>query len=229
MGNIDEIKLLIEEMNYDLLCVSETWLESNVPDAYINIPGFNVYRCEYGRGGGNCIFYRNDLKVTLLETNLDKVEGVEDVWVSVQNRKLPSIIIGSVYRHPKASVISFEYMYDVFKMMCMKNKPLFIFGDINDDMFFKNNKLSKILKSLNLIQIIDKPTRITNTSSTLIDVIITNRGDLVLNSDVLPSPIADHELISLNVDIKKPKRKKETKTFRCLSQYSPIVFYVICY
>ena len=219
--NIDEIKLLIREMNYDVLCISETWLESNIPDAYIVIPGFNVYRCDYGRGGGSCIFYRDDLKVTLLETYIDKVEGVEDVWVSVQSRKLPSVVIGSVYRHPKASVISFDYMYDVFKKMCMKNKPIFIFGDINDDMFIQNNKLSKLIKGLNLMQIIDKPTRITSNSSTLIDVIITNRVDLVLYSDVIPSPIADHELLSLSINIKKPKREKEIRTFRCLTHYSP--------
>ena len=220
---MDEIELLVRERNLDILCVTETWIYSYMPDTFINIPNFNVYRCDYGRGGGSCIFLHQDLKVTQLERNIDRVEGIEDVWITVQCRKLPSVIIGCIYRHPKATAISFDYLFDIFKVMCMRSKPVFILGDLNDNLLATNNKLSKMIKKLNLSQLIDKPTRITRHSSTLLDVIITNREDLVLHSDAIPSPVADHEMISLTINIQKPKREPQVKTFRCLDDYSPAV------
>ena len=126
-----------------------------------------------------------------------------------------------LYRHPKALSNSFEYITSILKEICIKNKPLFIFGDINDDLFLQEAKLLKIIKSMKLCQIIEKPTRITDVSKTLIDVLITNRKDMIVQNDVVPCPIADHELISACINIKKPKRKPETKTYRCLENYTP--------
>ena len=67
---------------------------------------------------------------------------------------------------------------------------------------------------------INKPTRITPTSSTLLDVLITNRKESVLDIEVNPSIVADHEQISFCINIKKPKREQVIKTFRCLKNYS---------
>ena len=145
---------------------------------------------------------------------------VEDLWIQVQFKKLPSIIIGVIYRHPKALNDSFEYILSSFREMCVRNKPMFIFGDINDDLFQQNAKLHKIIKITKLAQVIDKPTRITETSRTLIDVLITNRVDMILQKDVVPCPIADHELVSSSINICKPKRLPEIKTYRCLDNYS---------
>ncbi len=52
ISSLDEVKLLLIERNIDVLCVSETWLHTNTPDAYINIPNYTVYRCNNGRGAG---------------------------------------------------------------------------------------------------------------------------------------------------------------------------------
>ncbi len=37
-SNFDEVKLLVRERNFDVLCVSETWLLPHTPDEYVNIP-----------------------------------------------------------------------------------------------------------------------------------------------------------------------------------------------
>ena len=64
-------------------------------------------------------------------------------------------------------------------------------GDVNDDLLAKGNNLNKVIKDLNLKQIINKPTRITQTSSTLLDVIISNSSHIMIESDVTPSSIAN--------------------------------------
>ena len=41
---LDEIKLLIENEDLDILCISETWLQPNILDDLISIKNYNVFR-----------------------------------------------------------------------------------------------------------------------------------------------------------------------------------------
>ncbi len=75
---------LIKERNTDILCVSETWLCPNINDNFIFISDFKVVRCDKGREGGVCMYIIDDLKVTPMNVNTERPEGVEDVWVAVQ-------------------------------------------------------------------------------------------------------------------------------------------------
>ncbi len=135
------------------------------------------------------------------------------------------MVVGCVYRHLKAHVETFDYISDVLTLVCLKNKLLYILGDFNDDLSISTSKINKIINTSKLTQIIKKLTRITNTSATLLDISITNSPNLVLHSDVLPCPVADHELITVTVNLQKPKRVFCFKTIRDLRNYSPDIFY----
>ena len=109
----------MEERNTDILCVSESWLMPNSPNDFVKIPGYKIFRRDGGRGGGACIYVKDFLVINMINLDVPRQEGVEDVWVTVQCRKLPSFIIGCVYRHPKAPVISFNYIQDIFKLIVL--------------------------------------------------------------------------------------------------------------
>ena len=221
LSHKDEIDRLVISKNIDILCITETWFLPSMDDSLVNIQFYNIFRHDHGRGGGACIYVRDCFKVVQIDVNLDKTEGIEDIWVTVQYQNLPSFIIGCVYRHPHAPLSSFNYILDVFRHICLRNKPIFIMGDFNDNLLSTNNKMTKIIKNVKLTQIVNKPTRITNVSATLIDLLITNKPELISFSDVIPSPVADHELIIANLDISKPKKLPLFKTFRCLKSYTP--------
>ena len=218
---MDEIRLLVNERKPDILCVTETWLTSEVLDQHIALPDFSVYRRDKGRGGGVCIYVSDSLSVTPVDVNMEPVEGVEDLWLTIQCRKLPSVIIGCMYRHPHANSHSFQYVTDVFNFMRLRNKSFYVLGDFNCNFLYKNNKMEQIMKSSKLTQLIDKPTRTTSHSVTLLDMIVTNAPALALHVDVIPCPVADHDLISVTLDIAKSKRQPKIKTFRQLKNYSP--------
>ncbi len=97
-------------------------------------------------------------------------------------------------------------------------------GDLNDDLLARNNKLNAIINLNSLHQIIDKPTRVTPQTATLHDSLVTNRPDTILLRDVIPSNIANHDLITATVNITKPKRQPVIQTFRHLGAYSKDVF-----
>ena len=224
LSSFEEIKLLLNERNVDILCVSETWLLPYIPDEFVNIPNYKVFRCDIGRGAGSCIYAKAVLNPSIMNLNVPRQPGVEDVWVKVQCRKLPAIIIGCVYRHPKSLAVSFDYIQDVFKTVCLYNKKVFILGDFNDDLLTKGNRINKVIKSNSLTQIIDRPTRTTHTSATLLDLVITNTPDVIISHDVVPEVIADHDLVSVTVNVGKPKRQRVTKAFRHLGNYDKDTF-----
>lgn len=85
--------------------------------------------------------------------------------------------------------------------------------------------MTKLIKSNKLTQLVNKPTRVTHTSSTLIDLVITNKPSAVLSCDVVPQEIADNYLTSITVDIKKTKRLPIVRTFRHLDEYAKDNFF----
>ncbi len=70
--------------------------------------------------------------------------------------------------------------------MSLRNKGLYVLGDLSDDWLTSDNKLSAIIRANKLYQIIDKPTRVTPQSATLLDILITNRQHTILHTDVTP-------------------------------------------
>ena len=212
---------MMQAVNIDILCVSETWIHPELEDRFISIPGYKLFRNDTGRGGGACMYVSQDFTVSKINTIAPKVPNVEDLWLCVQCRKFPSFVVGTIYRHPHAHVNSFDYISDVLKEVLLKNKPIFVFGDVNDDLFKPNSKLLQIIQGTKLYQLIDRPTRITINSSTLIDILITNKPDMIINFDVVPCHIADHESIIAVINLKKPRHGPEQKTYRCLRNYSP--------
>ncbi|RUM30450.1 MAG: hypothetical protein DSY42_04590 [Aquifex sp.] len=219
-SNFDEIKMCVYSRDIDVLCVSETWLQTNTPDVYVNIPNYVLYRNDVGRGGGVCIYVKKELRTNIINFLLPKQVGVEDLWLSVQSNMYPAVIIGCVYRHPKANVDSFEYLQDVFRQLCVSKKNFYILGDFNNDLLLNSSKFNGILKNNRLVQLIDVPTRVTATSATLLDLIITNNPDLILAKVVVPNLISDHDLIGIKINITKPRRQPLIKTFRQLRNYN---------
>ena len=66
-----------------------------------------------------CLYVRDYLKVNVLENGIEKQEGIESKWLSVQQSHLPSFIIGCIYRHPKATIDFFTCILDTFKNMLL--------------------------------------------------------------------------------------------------------------
>lgn len=221
LANKDVIDNIIKDRCIDILCVSETWLCPLTLNDYVCIPNYNLFRYDKGRGGGVCMYVSDTLTATQVNVAMDRVEGVEDIWVSVQSSKFPSIIVGCLYRHPKSNPDTFQYISDVMSFIRLRKKAFYVLGDFNDNLLSKNNKMSKILTSTKLEQLITKPTRITPNSATLLDLIITNNADSVLQTDTTPQLVADHDLISVTINLRKPKTQPIIITSRQTSNYSP--------
>lgn len=53
------IKVTIQSNGFDIFTISETWLDSSVPDAFVYTPGYTIFRQGRGphkAGGGLCVY-----------------------------------------------------------------------------------------------------------------------------------------------------------------------------
>ena len=80
-------------------------------------------------------------------------------------------------------------------------------------------------KSDDLCQIDRKATRVTETTKSLIDVIMTSNKSIVCLCDVLTCSISDHNLVYLVLSLKAPRRKPSYVTIRSYKNYNGEEFY----
>lgn len=109
--------------------------------------------------------------------------------------------MGAWYRPPSSSCHSITLFEKIVDKI---DAELFLLGYLNCNLLSNTpnsntSELLSIFESYNLSQNISKPTRITSTSQTLIDLCITNNYNIVKSSSVFCTGISDHSsLLYLN-------------------------------
>ena len=121
----------------DVIVVTESWLNSSIPDAAMAIPNFRLirqdrYKTEIKKGGGICTYVRDGANVE----HLEKLSSVTDDYeISVVKIKFtnikPSYVIG-VYRPPKGTPYKlFDRLTEICDNLDLQRNELFIMGDFN--------------------------------------------------------------------------------------------------
>lgn len=122
-----------------------------------------------------------------------------------------SVLFSVLYRPPDAGDF-FNLIASPLEKAWLKSSNIVLLGDFNCDFFVQElntNKLQSIFNAFNMQNVITEPTRTSATSSTLIDLIVTTRKDLVSSTGTFPLGISDHDLIyaTLRLKNKRPPPK----------------------
>ena len=109
-----------------------------------------------------------------------KTEKYEELWLNVKLDFKSYFVIGTLYKHPGSNALVFcEKLNATLSNLNKTNKKFLILGDLNLNTTGCNQHphakdYLNILSCNAAFSLITKPTRITSTSSTLLDHIITN-------------------------------------------------------
>ena len=121
-------------------------------------------------------------------------DNLEAICVEIRKPSTAPFIVCTIYRPPSASVDSFATIGQLVKTIDDENKEFYILGDLNANMLDTSNNatnnLNSIMESYQLSQTINTPTRVTTTSSSLIDVCLTPTP-----TKLIPIAISDHYMI----------------------------------
>ena len=209
----EQLEQLLQESNIDCLGIGESWLKKSSSEALVSMPGYKVFRKDrVGKSGGGVLLYvKNHLKCRELVWP-DGIE-LECVGIEISLSKEMSFNLICLYRHPTSKVIFYEQLYRLLKS-CDTNKETIIFGDFNvnyDDEKCRKN-LEKTMDAYNFTQLIEKSTRITNISSTRIDLVFTNKPDRITKTYNMLSGLSDHNIIFFSRKLTKKRLVTTPKT-----------------
>ena len=119
-NKMDELRsILTNAKRPAIFGISETWLESDVPDGEVAIPSYKLFRRDRKSRGGGVLVYVPERCKSKRRLDLEDDE-IECVWVEVRLNKM-TILLGNMYRPPNAdlSVLSnFEAMMERVAAEC---------------------------------------------------------------------------------------------------------------
>ena len=193
---------LVNKKLFDVLTFSETWLDESISDSEVKLDGYNMFRRD---GPGNCqggvlIYLRDNLPGKVRE-DLNNVEN-ECLWVEVNRRKCKPVLLCCAYKPPDIDTSKLiDRLTGSFSLVNQDKFGMFLLGNLNVDFLEKDSKcksirlLKNFATSSGLSQVINAPTRITNISQTMIDLIFVNNEHRIIDSGVIPMSISDHSCV----------------------------------
>jgi len=222
--NFDRLRECIKTTNHDFTVIglSETHLRDK-PHDYFNLPG---YKMEYiNRSvkdkGGVCIYINNKVQYKLRNDLCKANSNYECCFIEIIRKNAKNILVGVIYRAftPIDNFIS--DVDHIFNKINNENKITYLMGDFNidllkDDTDRQTHDYLNFIYSHSLIPTIYKPTRITSTTATIIDNILTNCDD-VIKSSILVNDTSDHmptALVSNLSLVNRSNSKKQVSYFK---------------
>ena len=180
----------------DIISVSESWLDSNISNVEIFIPGYTICRRDCNRHGGGLVMF---IKDTLPILSVTLHSSIELMLVQVHLKQGP-LLLGLLYRPPSADD---SFFADVDSALACVPTSLFkstiLVGDFNIDLLADNLcpqscLLSDTVAKYGLTQVLAEPTRVTDVTSTLIDHVYVYVSDTaLLRSSHCEAPVASSD------------------------------------
>ena len=134
---------------------------------------------------------------TLTFSRLSNLEtyDVESIWIEIKIKATSPIVVGFIYRNPLETTNWFEIFNNIMDELIILDYENVIMGDFNIDLLKPKHKWSKNYFMHGLEQLIDKPTRESNISSTLIDHIYVNQRQHITEICSPPCGCSDHNAV----------------------------------
>ncbi len=154
---------------------------------------FTVYPGTSVLGGGVLIYVKDNIKCERII--FKEAATLEYVALKIILSQQMSFILIGLYRPPSANETFYDQLTDMLKE-CNHNKELILMGDynLNWEDKGKRRKLKTITDKYNLQQLIRGPTRITKNSSTVLDLVFSNKPERITKSYSLITGLSDHNL-----------------------------------
>ena len=217
------------DTSLDVICFSETKLEDPEPTGSndsniinsnfdldnVQLPGYDFVHNPSATNAGGTGIYVSQLYSVIKRPDLNiQIEGECEacfIEIVVDKQCGKNVIVGSLYRHPHDNFDEFFSAFAKIVEKINKKYQLIILGDFNINMIDYTSPTARtyknLLLSLGLRNVINLPTRVTESTETVIDHCITNVPSADIKSGVIQEDISDHFPIHAvaNLSLKKPK------------------------
>ena len=161
-------------------------------------------------------------KFNLIELTITNEKIFESIFIKIQLHN-ENLFCGNIYRSPSNdSRLNENFLNNLYNCIHNINESLnkcFITGDFNYDLSNQDNKhvcnFIEMMLEGHYFPVINKPTRITNTSATVLDHIWTNLHHQHIKSGVILNPLSDHLPVYMCFNLNKQNlyRPQQKRSF----------------
>ena len=228
LPKLDEFRILLANRNGpDIFAACETFLEPEILDNQIAIDGYDFLRKDRAatqnkNGGGLILYFRKSL--TCSRRAEFEISKLETLWAEIKLPNAKPFLLCTVYRPPNARsewVVLFEEELSIAQTTGLE---YIVMGDFNIDLLSDiiRTKWSNMIQLFDLTQLISKPTRITQTTATLIDHVYTTAPCTISESFVSDLSVSDHfpVCITRKVSNKISKNNHTSTTYRSFKNFN---------
>ena len=197
LPKLDLLRTSVLTSSPSVVALVETWLDSSISDLEIFIPGYSIIRLDRNRHGGGILFYIKN-EITILSSFASP--SIELLTVDLHLSK-HSPLLCLYYRPPSSSLSDLNSF--LLNTPIKRLKSFILLGDFNINLLPNSantplhQELSSLTDQLDLHQIVSEPTRCSNRSSSLIDLVFTSDPSAVTCSTLHPLWSSDHKSLSL--------------------------------
>lgn len=218
-GKIDCLNVLLQLENPHVVVLSEHGLSEN--ELYsINFDNYDVIsnfsRSKHKCSGGLVILKKPNVTVNIINMSNFVNEMIFEAagFELVLNKNVELSIIG-IYRPPHHDNVNsfFNIFYQLLSKIVLNNRKCIIVGDLNFNWLKESKELFRLkdlLNEFNLTQHVDSPTRVTSSTSTLIDYVLSNMEPEAIQVEVLGTGLSDHYAQLISLPFKHVTTKRQT-------------------
>ncbi len=133
-GKVDHLRILLNQNNIDVLCLTETWLNDSVCDNEVFIDGYNLCRLDriFDMEHGGILCYVKDGIVFKERCDLHN-DDIEALWIEITLPHTKPLLLGTVYRQPDSKADYLDKLDHIFQDYTSSTDDVIIVGDFNLD------------------------------------------------------------------------------------------------
>ena len=173
LPKFDELQAVSLTLDPDMICITETWLSSEIEDQEIVLSGYYSSHLDRNRhGGGLVIFYRSALgyKPVLFGSN-----DLELAIVSVYKDNC-RVCIALFYRSPSSPFCTFDNICTILHSLDPALFSNFVLRDFNIDFYNPHHplysRLTALMSTFSLTQFVSQHTHYGPYGGSLIDLVL---------------------------------------------------------
>ena len=181
-------KSLVQCEHPDVICIVESWLNSDILDSEISIPGYQVFRKDRNRhGGGVLVYTRVELDCSTID---HPFTDLELLWLSIHRGNF-RLTLGTFYRPPNAPVDILDQLQSSLQNIeCSRFNNLVLLGDFNVDFGSSTGslftKLENTMSTFMLKQMVTEPTHFHSGGSSMIDLVFASKPTSIQTCTTMP-------------------------------------------
>jgi len=234
-NKFDEIRYMLGNGFLDIMCISETKLDSADSNNLFNVDKFTMFRQDKRKNSGGLMVFVNE-KIACRQIDLHDAminPDVEVLTIEISLDAHDKWLLCYIYKNPKVTDNDFESLFSVLfnKVACLYDNYVYI-GDMNLNFLDPKSRIHDICSIHGLINLIKNPTCQKGVVGTIIDVILVPECDKhrFFNSSCEDIGISDfHSLVIAPMRKIMPAKKDEFCYYRKVKSINyDLVKYDLC-